>query len=251
MTDGVDWDAHAAEWIAWARAPGHDSCWYYRDAFFSAIVPSPGWWTLDLACGEGRVGRDLAERGHRVVGADRSPTLLTAAKDARRDARLVRAEASRLPFGDACFDLVVAYNCLMDVEDMPGTVREAARVLEPGGRLCVSITHPFNLAGGFTERAAGAPWVMTGSYLGPLRATELRTERDGLAMTFRDRAYPLETWVEAFEEAGMLIERIREPAASDASVERFGGSDLRWRRMPMFLHVRAVKPARGRRRNED
>jgi len=33
---------------------------------------------------------------------------------------------------DGSFDLVVAYNSLMDVEDMPTTVREAARVLEPG-----------------------------------------------------------------------------------------------------------------------
>ena len=66
-------------------------------------------------------------------------------------------------------------------------------------------------------------------------------ERDGLTMTFRDRAYPLEAWVSALDEAGLLIERIREPAASDASLARFGPSDLRWRRLPMFLHLRAIK----------
>src|SRR5436309_11171985 len=50
----VDWEADATRWIAWARKPGHDSYWYYRDAFFGDIVPEPRERTLDLACGEGR-----------------------------------------------------------------------------------------------------------------------------------------------------------------------------------------------------
>jgi len=188
------------------------------------------------------VGRDLVGRGHRVVGVDASPTLIAAAADAQPEAPHVLGDAHRLPFADGSFDLVVAYNCLMDVDDMPGVVGEAARVLRSGGRLCASITHPLNLAGSFTARQADAPFVITGSYLGPPRATEFRAERDGLTMTFRDRAYPLETWAVAFERAGLLIERVREPASPDASVERFGSSDLRWRRVPMFLHLRAVKP---------
>lgn len=38
MTQG--WESRAAAWIAWARTPGHDSYWSYRDAFF-ALVPAP------------------------------------------------------------------------------------------------------------------------------------------------------------------------------------------------------------------
>jgi len=241
----VDWEADATRWIAWARKPGHDSYWYYRDAFFGDIVPEPRERTLDLACGEGRVSRDLAERGHRVTGVDGSPTLVRAARDADRSGRYVVGDIRSLPFADASFDLIVAYNCLMDVDDMPGTLREVARALRPGGRLAASITHPMTLAGAFAEHDADAPFVITGSYLGPPRATEFRAERDGLAMTFRDRAYPLETWASALEAAGLLIERIREPAASDASLARFGSSDLRWRRLPVFLHLRALKPQQG------
>ena len=37
---------------------------------------------------------------------------------------------SALPFDDRSFDLVVAYNSLMDFDDMPGAVSEAGRVLE-------------------------------------------------------------------------------------------------------------------------
>jgi hypothetical protein len=33
----VSWESKASNWIAWAREPGHDAYWYYRDAFFERI----------------------------------------------------------------------------------------------------------------------------------------------------------------------------------------------------------------------
>ena len=46
------WEAHANEWIAWARARGHDSYWrFHRDQFLQ-IVPPPGHRTVDVGCGE-------------------------------------------------------------------------------------------------------------------------------------------------------------------------------------------------------
>jgi len=56
-------------------------------------------------------------------------------------------DAARLSFADSTFDFVVAYNSLMDVKDMPGSVREAARVLERGGRFCICVTHPWRTRG--------------------------------------------------------------------------------------------------------
>jgi ubiquinone/menaquinone biosynthesis C-methylase UbiE len=47
---------------------------------------------------------------------------------------------------------------LHDVDDLDGAVREAARVLEPGGRLCLAIVHPMNSAGRFEGEAADAPF---------------------------------------------------------------------------------------------
>ena len=40
------WEEQAHNWIAWARTPGHDAYWSYRDAFF-VLVPEPGRWWLD------------------------------------------------------------------------------------------------------------------------------------------------------------------------------------------------------------
>jgi hypothetical protein len=57
----------------------------------------------------------------------------------------------------------------VDVDDMPGAVREAGRVLEPDGRLCVCITHPFMDAGRFVSRDPDAAFVVEGSYMGKRR----------------------------------------------------------------------------------
>jgi 2-polyprenyl-3-methyl-5-hydroxy-6-metoxy-1,4-benzoquinol methylase len=82
------WEWQADEWLDWARTPGHDSYWHYRDLFLDAIVPGPGQWTLDVGCGEGRVARDLARLGHRVVAVDASPSLIASAAGTDRTAAI-------------------------------------------------------------------------------------------------------------------------------------------------------------------
>jgi SAM-dependent methyltransferase len=237
----MTWEDEAEAWVRWARATGHDSYWYYSSGFFDQMVPAPGRRTLELGCGEGRVVRDLEVRGHAVVGVDSSPTMLRHARASDPDGEYVQADAASLPFEDAAFDLVVAYNSLMDVDDMPGAVREAARVLEPGGRLVVCITHPINDAGGFADRAADAEFVIRDSYFGRRRFDET-FERDGLSLTFHGWCYPLEAYTRALENAGLVIERLRETRASDELLERDPG-EARWQRVPMFLWMRAAKPA--------
>ncbi len=229
------WEVRAEQWLAWARTPGHDAYWDYRDAFFG-LLPAPAGRTLEIGCGEGRVSRDLTARGHRVTGLDASPTLLRAAAELDPGGDYVVGTAEALSFADATFTLVVAYNVLMDVEDMPGAVREAARVLAPGGRLGVCVTHPFADAGSWETETEPARFVVTGSYLqdGPFQVT---IERDGLTMVFDGRAYPLQSYASAFEAAGLLIEAIREPRPAQGGV-----SDGQWSRLPMFLMLRALKP---------
>jgi len=237
VTEG--WEQEAENWVRWTRTPGHDAYWHYREPFFAHIVPAPGRRTLEIGCGEGRVARDLVQRGHTVTAVDASPTLLRYAREADPAGRYLVADAAVLPFPDDAFDLVVAYNALMDIADMPGTVREAARVLEPGGRFCICVTHPLNDAGGFDGSEPDAPFTIHGLYLGR-RPHEETFDRDGLRMTFRGWSYALEEYTEALEAAGFLIERLREPAAPPAAVAA-RASYRRWQRVPMFLHIRAVK----------
>jgi SAM-dependent methyltransferase len=233
------WEEHAAAWVAWASEPHLDTYWrFHRDAFL-ALVPEPGRRTLDLGCGEGRLSRDLKALGHDVVGLDASPTMLAAANDADRTIETHLANAAALPFADAAFDLVVAFMSLQDVDDYRSAIHESARVLEPRGCLCLAIVHPINSAGRFETLEPHSRFVIDGSYLEPFRYKDT-IERNGLEMTFVSDHRPLQHYVDALTDAGLLIERLREPAMPEAAI--VDESARGWQRIPMFLHARAVKP---------
>ena len=232
------WRRNAAEWIAWARAPMHDSYWrFHRDQFLS-LLPSAGALTLDIGAGEGRLSRDLARLGHRVVAIDASPTLAAAARDADHATPVVVADAANLPLRDGVADLAVAFMSLQDVDDLPAAAHEAARVLTPGGRLCVAIVHPLNSAGQF-ETGPDPRFVIDGAYL-EQRAYVDEVRRNGLTMRFASIHRPLEQYIAAFGDAGLLIERLREPAVPDHALR--SPERRQWQRLPLFLHLRMLKP---------
>ena len=77
MRDG--WESQARNWARFARTPGHDST--YEDlnvpTLLNLLLP-PGRQTLDLGCGEGRLGRLLQSLGDRATGVDAAPTMVRA-----------------------------------------------------------------------------------------------------------------------------------------------------------------------------
>jgi SAM-dependent methyltransferase len=233
------WEEHAAEFIAWARKPGHDSYWqHHRDQFLD-LLPQPGRRTLDLGCGEGRLARDLKALGHFVVGVDLSRTMIAAARDLDPELELHVADAAALPFPDSSFDLVAAFMSLQDVDDYRGAIAEAGRVLDPGGRLCIALVHPLNSAGRFQGDDPDSLFVIAGSYLdSSYYADEI--VRDGLAMTFVSAHRPLGAYAEALADSGLLIEVIREMGVPEGAVRH--ARSRRWQRLPLFLHLRALKP---------
>ena len=233
------WEEQAEAWAAWARAPDHDSFWHFNGQAFLSLLPPAPLSTLDLGCGEGRLTRELTRLGYTTVGIDAAPSLIRLAQAEAPQGSYLVADAARLPFANGTFDLVVAFMSLMDVDDLPAAVSESARVLKRGGWLVLAVTHPLNDAGAFESNEPDAPFVIRGSYFGRRRFEE-RVERDGLGMHFRGWADPLETYTSALERNGLLIEAIREPVPSEELVERMPGY-WRWRRVPLFLHVRALK----------
>jgi len=232
------WEQRAARWIAWARAPSHDSYWQFHRDLFLELVPPPGRRTLDLGCGEGRLSRDLARLGHHVAAVDASPTMIAAARGAAPEIEAALADAASLPFADGAFDLVVAFMSLQDVDDLGGAVAEAARVLEHGGRLCVAIVHPLNSAGRFQGDDADSMFVIDGSYLAPSFYVDSFV-RDGLELELVSAHRPLEAYTEALARSGFLIERLREPAVPEAGIVK--PRSRRWQRLPLFLHLRALR----------
>jgi len=235
------WAAEAANWAAFARTPGLDGTHEQVNlpTLLSLLPREAGQRTLDLACGEGRLSRLLSTRGHQVVGIDAAAAMVRLAATHEPAGPAINADAAALPFRDAAFELVVAYMCLHDIDAMPDAIAEVARVLRPGGRLCAAIPHPLNTAGTFGGKSADAPFVITGSYL-DTAATDMVLRRDGIALTFHSEHRPIEAYSRALERAGLLIEAIREPRAA----EQVAAADAaqRWRRIPVSLHIRAVKP---------
>jgi SAM-dependent methyltransferase len=235
----MTWEDQAENWTTWARTPGHDVFPRYIDAFLDDIAPPPSGRTLEAGCGEGRVVRKLIARGHRVTGIDASPTLVRHARALDASASYAIADATRLPFADASFDTVVAYNALQAMhafDDMARAVAEAARVLAPRGALCVCVAHPITDIGLMTHR--DGELVASGSYFDRRRVDET-VEKDGLAMTFRGWTYTIEDYARAFEAAGLRIDRLREPPAPAAPAPDV--RDDTWRRLPLFLFLRGVK----------
>ncbi len=102
-----------------------------------ALLP-PAWTVADLGCGTGTLAAALAPHAARVVGVDQSPAMLRAA--ARRTAGLGNVELRRgaleaLPLEDASADAALLVLVLAYLPEPLPALREAARVLRPGGRL--------------------------------------------------------------------------------------------------------------------
>jgi ArsR family transcriptional regulator len=97
---------------------------------------------LDVGCGDGSVAQLVLARAKSVTCVDRSEKMIAAARKRLgrgESARCVLADAESLPFGEGSFDQVLLFNLLSCVASPAKVVREAARVLRPGGEVAVSV----------------------------------------------------------------------------------------------------------------
>ena len=108
---------------------------------------------LDVPCGWGRHTALFAEQGYDVVGADLSFDLL---RRGQPGPRYVAADVRHQPFADAAFDMVVNVFTslglfLDDAEDL-AALREAHRLLRPGGRFLLESMHRDDVVAAYAER---------------------------------------------------------------------------------------------------
>lgn len=219
------WENHAPSWIEWARTPDHDAFWHGTWPALRDILPDATGCILDVGCGEGRLGRELARLGHRVVGVDRSATMASAAKTGASPIAVVQADAARLPMADASMDAAVACMSLQDMDDLPGAVSEVARVLRPHGSVSIALVHPIANCADDPSALAEEVYTVTHPYL-VSRRTVTDVSRDGLTMTFETMHHPLSTYVGVLARAGLAVAELREH-----------GDDV----VPWLLVMRAVR----------
>jgi arsenite methyltransferase len=106
----------------------------------------PGENVLDVGCGPGFLLAEMAAEvgtAGRLIGIDVSADMLALARNRCGQIATVelrQANALSLPFAAHAFDVVVSTQVYEYVADIVGALREAARVLRPGGRLLIVAT---------------------------------------------------------------------------------------------------------------
>ena len=113
-----------------------------RRATLEALALAPGEHVLDIGSGPGLLALSMAEAvgpEGRVCGVDPSESMraLASSRPAPAPMEFVAGDACSLPFPDSSFDAAVSTQVYEYVADMPAALREAHRVLRPGGRLLV------------------------------------------------------------------------------------------------------------------
>lgn len=110
------------------------------DGLLDALGDVAGKHVVDIGCGEGAVAQAFAARGAEVTGID--PFIAGSEAVAVGDGsyRLALGQADALPLADDSADIVLFVFSLHHVPGarMAGALREARRVLKPGGTLCVA-----------------------------------------------------------------------------------------------------------------
>jgi SAM-dependent methyltransferase len=206
--DGMaDWyDTFArVEGSAWTRA---------AERLIAALVGAGPGRCLDLGCGTGVFVPTLVDRGWTVVGVDVSVDQLGVARSRVGDLAeaFVEADARALPFEDASFDVVVAALVHTDIDGYDVAVREAARVLRPGGRFVHVGTHPCFVSPVARTHADGSLTLYPGYHESRLvfdSPTFLRGA-EGLRARVGAWQVPLADLLNAVVEAELRIERVLE-----------------------------------------
>ncbi|NEA21928.1 methyltransferase domain-containing protein [Actinomadura bangladeshensis] len=123
---------------AWAEvAEGRIRPLYER--VLGRLRPLPGTRLLDAGCGSGLFAELAAQAGTDVTGLDAAPGLIEYARRVRPAAHYVVGDLGQMPFEDAAFDVVTAFNSVLYAADPRGALAEIARVTAPSGQAVVTV----------------------------------------------------------------------------------------------------------------
>ena len=128
------WGRRPRDWAELAE-PSNEPLF---EAVFGALAVGRGTRVLDIGCGSGYAARMAAARGAILTGLDITPELLEIARERLPEGTFVLGGMDALPFADGSFDAAVGFNAFQFADDPVRAVREAARVVAPGGRVAAT-----------------------------------------------------------------------------------------------------------------
>ncbi len=188
---------------------------------------------LEIGAGGAQCARWVRSQGGSVVATDLSLGMLRTGStlNARSPyaVPLAQCDALALPFGDASFDTVfTAYGAVPFVADSAALMREAARVLRPGGRFVFSTTHPLRWA--FPDDPTERGLTATMDYWD--RTPYVESDDSGQA-TYVEHHRTLGDRVREIAQAGLTLVDLVEPQWPARNTEAWGGwSPTRGRIVP-------------------
>lgn len=250
------WD-HVADWYDRLLEEGRS------DHFEAVIEPGairllgvrPGMRVLDVACGQGAFGRRLASLGARVTGVDAAPRLIEAARQrAGPNERYLAADArslGNLDLGE--FDAACCIMALMNIDPLGPALAGMSQRLRRGGVMIGVILHPAFRAPRQTSwgwdpkerqqyrRVDG--YLSTGQWaivMNPGAAA-----RGDTPITTTTHHRPIQRYVQALADAGLLVEAMEEwPSLRQSEPgPRADAENHARREIPLLLAWRARKVA--------
>ncbi|MDQ1625868.1 MAG: hypothetical protein QOJ49_1366 [Actinomycetota bacterium] len=244
-----DWEAATYD-EKWSISYDQRCIDYARDRF-AAIAGTDGWpyaSALELGCGTGFFLLNLKQAGVLDRGhvTDLSPGMVAAAERNAAalgftvDGRV--ADAERIPYADATFDLVVGHAVLHHIPDVELALREVLRVLKPGGRF-VFAGEPSRVGDRYARRLGRVTWGAV-TRITALPALRERWARPAEELAESSRAAALESVVDqhTFDPRGLARTALRAGAVDvRTTTEELTAAFFGW---PVRTFEAAVNPAR-------
>ncbi len=228
------WDADAGNWVAsgerlWnAREPVWGN-WGLAEGYLN-LLPADlaGKDAIELGCGTGYVAGWLARRGARVTGIDVSAKQLATARRLAAahgvEIRFIEGNAEDTGLADASFDFAISEYGAAIWCPPEKWLREAWRLLRPGGRLVFLGNHPMVL---LCSPLSGAPCdtVLHRPYRGMWGADWTKVELDPSGVCFN---LTIAGWMDLFAEIGFTVLRYQELYAPETETETRGFVPAAW-----------------------
>ena len=206
------------------------NAYYERPAMLALAGDVAGRRILDAGCGSGPLFAELRDRGAIVTGFDKSAAMLELARRRLGDGADLQVTdlGGPLPFPDGEFDDVIASLVLHYLRDWGPALAELRRVLRPGGRLLVSVEHPFAITLMHVMAGREADYFATSC-----RTEEYTFSGQPALLSLWDR--PLHAMTGAFTAAGFRMTVISEPEPAPAARELFPDQPPRFLGFPFFV----------------
>ena len=210
------YDPHA-DWYEDAVSDPANS-YYLRVMGVLRDLLGPGSGTcLDLCCGTGINAMPVRDLGWTPVGVDLSAGQL---RHGSRRLPVARGDATALPVADASVPAVVCVLAHTDMPDYAGALREAGRVLRPGGRFVHLSVHPC-FVGAFADRSDAARLVIDTRYADRSHTHDSWTPH-GMRARIGAWHLTLADLLNATNAAGLRMVRAVESGPDDGVVDVFG-----------------------------